>query len=90
MTCTGNAPQGCNYSFPFETPEEFVDLSMKVTRTGESGVLGFIEHLDSRAGASSLGAAVFVESRQQMAFRQLEGLFPFPVRLLRLHSFFQV
>lgn len=73
-----HAPKACNYTFPFETVQDFVDLSMKITRTGESGVFGFIDHLDSRAAATLLGQAVAVESRQQMLFRQFEGLFPFP------------
>jgi len=73
-----NASQACNYSFPFETVHDFVDLSMKVTRVGESGVFGFLEHLDSRAAGALLGQAIATESRQQMIFRQFEGLFPMP------------
>ncbi|KAJ3482107.1 hypothetical protein NLI96_g7203 [Meripilus lineatus] len=81
-----NAPKACNYSFPFETVQDFVDLSMKITRTGESGVFGFIDHLDSRAAATVLGQAVAVESRQQMVFRQFEGLFPFPYSFIPVIS----
>ncbi|CAL1707211.1 unnamed protein product [Somion occarium] len=71
-----NASQPCNYSFPFSNVSEFVDLSRKVTRVGESGVFGFLQHLDSRAAGDILGQAIATESRQQMVFRQFEGLFP--------------
>ena len=77
-----NASKMCNYSYPFETVRDFVDFSMKVTRVGESGTFGFLEHLDSRASAALLLESISTESRQEMVFRQLEGLFPMPVRVL--------
>ena len=76
----GAAAQPCNYSYPFETVRDFVDFSMKITRLGESGTFGFLEHLDSRASAMLLLEAISTESRQEMIFRQFEGLFPMPVR----------
>ncbi|XHG04663.1 hypothetical protein AWENTII_007914 [Aspergillus wentii] len=73
------APRPCNYTFPFRTIQEFVDLCQKVTRVGESGVNGFLAHLDSREAAALLSQTVTTEGRQQMIFRQFEGLFPMPV-----------
>jgi hypothetical protein len=42
-------------------------------------VYGFLEHLDSRAAATLLLQSITTEARQQMIFRQFEGLFPMPV-----------
>ena len=42
---------------------------------------GFLEHLDSRAAAELLLQSITTEARQQMIFRQLEGLFPMPVSI---------
>lgn len=74
-----NASLPCNYTYPFESVRDFIDFSMKITRLGESGTFGFLEHLDSRASASLLLEAISTESRQEMIFRQFEGLFPMPV-----------
>ncbi|RPD54764.1 Rds1 protein [Lentinus tigrinus ALCF2SS1-7] len=74
-----SAPKQCNYSYPFETVRDFIDFSQKLTRFGESGVYGFLEHLDSRASANLLLESIATEGRQQMIFRQFEGLFPMPV-----------
>ncbi|GJE92284.1 ferritin-like domain-containing protein [Phanerochaete sordida] len=73
-----NVTTACNYTYPFTTVQEFIDFSMRITRLGESGTFGFLEHLDSRASASLLLEAISTESRQEMIFRQLEGLFPMP------------
>lgn len=73
-----NASTMCNYSYPFQTVRDFVDFSLKITRVGESGTFGFLEHLDSRASAALLLESISTESRQEMVFRQLEGLFPMP------------
>ncbi|KAI0692744.1 Rds1 protein [Cerioporus squamosus] len=73
------APKQCNYTYPFETVRDFIDFSQKLTRFGESGVYGFLEHLDSRASANLLLESIATEGRQQMIFRQFEGLFPMPV-----------
>ena len=58
-------------------------LIPQLTRWGESGVYGFLEHLDSRAAAEMLLQSITTEARQQMIFRQFSGLFPMPVS----HSF---
>ncbi|KAJ4490090.1 hypothetical protein J3R30DRAFT_3278523 [Lentinula aciculospora] len=50
-----------------------------LTFFGESGVYGFLEHLDSRPSAQILLQSISTEARQQMIFRQFEGLFPMPV-----------
>ncbi|KAJ6526460.1 Rds1 protein [Mycena capillaripes] len=73
------AAKPCNYTYPFTTVREFVDFCQKVTRFGESGVYGFLEHLDSRPSAELLLQTISTEARQQMIFRQFEGLFPMPI-----------
>jgi len=73
------AAKQCNYTYPFETVAEFVDFCQKLTRVGESGVYGFLPHLDSRPSAQILLQSISTEARQQMIFRQFEGLFPMPV-----------
>ncbi|KAE9394335.1 hypothetical protein BT96DRAFT_827861 [Gymnopus androsaceus JB14] len=74
-----HSAKSCNYSYPINTVREFVDFCQKLTRFGESGVYGFLEHLDSRASAQILLQSISTEARQQMIFRQFEGLFPMPV-----------
>ena len=73
------APQRCSYVYPFTTVREFVDFCQKLTRWGESGVLGFLNQLNSRESAQLLLQSITTESRQQMIFRQFDGLFPMPV-----------
>ena len=73
------APVQCTYNYPFTTVREFIDFCQKLTRFGESGVYGFINHLDSREAAQLLLQSITTEARQQMIFRQFEGLFPMPV-----------
>ncbi|KAI5288471.1 hypothetical protein KEM54_005192 [Ascosphaera aggregata] len=73
------APQQCQYSYPFETVKEFFDFCQKLTRFGEAGVYGYLSHLDSREAAQLLLQSITTEARQQMAFREFEGLFPMPV-----------
>ncbi|KAK9454485.1 ferritin-like domain-containing protein [Dipodascopsis uninucleata] len=74
-----SAATQCQYSYDFETVAEFVDFCQRVTSWGESGVYGFLEHLDSRSAAQLLLQSITTEARQQMIFRQFEGLFPMPV-----------
>ena len=73
------APQQCDYVYPYTTVSEFIDFCQKVTRFGEAGVYGFLAHLDSREAATLLTQAITTEARQQLIFRQFEGLFPMPV-----------
>ncbi|KAH8552939.1 Rds1 protein [Umbelopsis sp. PMI_123] len=73
------APKRCQYQYPFTNVSEFVDFCQKLTRFGESGVYGFLEHLNSRDAAQMLLQSITTEARQQMIFRQFEGLFPMPV-----------
>jgi Ferritin-like domain len=73
------APVQCEYEYPFTTVREFVDFCQKLTRFGESGVYGFLNHLDSRPAAQLLLQSISTEARQQMIFRQFDGLFPMPV-----------
>ncbi|KAK9489935.1 hypothetical protein V1508DRAFT_435329 [Lipomyces doorenjongii] len=69
----------CNYTYPFTNVVEFVDFCRRVTRWGESNVYGFLEHLDSSDSAQLLLQTVTTDARQEMIFRQFEGLFPMPV-----------
>ncbi|KAB5590937.1 Protein rds1 [Ceratobasidium theobromae] len=73
------ASKPCKYTYPFHTVREFVDFCQKLTRWGESGVYGFLPHLDSRPSAQILLQSITTEARQQMIFRQFEGLFAMPV-----------
>ncbi|KIW50329.1 hypothetical protein PV05_11926 [Exophiala xenobiotica] len=73
------APAQCTYNYPFSTVREFLDFCQKLTRFGESGVYGFLGHLDSRESATLLLQSITTEARQQFAFRQMTGLFPMPV-----------
>lgn len=73
------APVQCTYNYPYTTVREFIDFCQKLTRFGESGVYGFINHLDSREAAQLLLQSITTEARQQMIFRQFDGLFPMPV-----------
>ena len=52
---------------------------VSTTRWGESGVWGFINHLDSREVGQLLAQSIATEARQQMSFRQMLGLFAMPV-----------
>jgi len=73
------APKQCTYNYPFTNVREYVDFNQKLTRWGESGVYGFLEHLDSREAATLLLQSITTEARQQMIFRQFNGQFPMPV-----------
>lgn len=73
-----SAPTRCNYTYPFETVPEFISFAQKLTRWGESGVYGFLSHLDSRGAASLLLQSITTEARQQFVFRQFQGLNPMP------------
>lgn len=70
-------PKGVGHICPLYTYE--LTLFAQLTRWGESGVYGFLEHLNSRAAATLLLDSITTEARQQMIFRQFEGLFPMPV-----------
>lgn len=74
-----SAPQECVYNYPFTNVREFVDFCQKLTRFGESGVYGFLPHLNSREAAQLLLQSISTEARQQMIFRQFDGIFPMPV-----------
>ncbi|GIJ99845.1 hypothetical protein Aspvir_003853 [Aspergillus viridinutans] len=72
------APRQCVYNYPYATVHEFIDFCQKLTRFGEAGVYGFLPHLDSREAAGLLTQSITTEARQQLIFRQFEGLFPMP------------
>ena len=73
------APRQCTYNYPYTTVREFLDFCQKLTRFGESGVYGFLNHLDSREAGQLLLQSISTEARQQVIFRQFDGLFPMPV-----------
>ncbi|KAL6230325.1 hypothetical protein BDW75DRAFT_74431 [Aspergillus navahoensis] len=73
------APKQCVYNYPYRTVREWVDFMQRVTRYGESGVWGFLSHLDSREVSQLLSQSISIEARQQMVFRQMAGLAPMPV-----------
>jgi len=73
------APPQCTYNYPFTNVREFVDFNAILTRWGESGVWGFINHLDSREVGQLLAQSIATEARQEMIFRQMSGLHPMPV-----------
>ncbi|KAF1829612.1 hypothetical protein BDW02DRAFT_583557 [Decorospora gaudefroyi] len=73
------APPQCTYNYPYRTVREFIDFNQKLTRYGESGVWGFLAHLDSREVANLLSQSIATEARQQISFRQMLGLPPQPV-----------
>ena len=73
------APKQCVYDYPYNTVREWLDFNQRLTRFGESGVWGFISHLDSREVANLLALSISTESRQQMIFRQMSGLSPMNV-----------
>ncbi|OOQ89414.1 Protein rds1 [Penicillium brasilianum] len=72
------APQQCSYNYPYTNVNEFLDFSQKLTRSGEAGVYGFLSHLDSREAANLLTLSTATDARQQLIFRQFQGLFPVP------------
>ncbi|KAI9836067.1 MAG: hypothetical protein M1819_001679 [Sarea resinae] len=74
-----SAPKQCQYNYPYTTVREYIDFNQKLTRFGESGVYGFLNHLDSRAVGQLLLQSITTEARQQMIFRQFNGQFPMPV-----------
>ncbi len=73
------APVQCTYVYPTMNLREYIDFAQKLTRWGESGVYGFLNHLDAREVGQLLLQSITTEARQQMIFRQFGGLFPMPV-----------
>ena len=73
------APKQCVYDYPYTTVREWLDFNQRVTRWGESGVWGFINHLDSREVGQLLSQSIATEARQQQIFRQMSGLPPMDV-----------
>ncbi|KAE8408045.1 hypothetical protein BDV37DRAFT_296948 [Aspergillus pseudonomiae] len=49
------APRMCTYNYPYTMVHEFVDFCQKLTRFGESGVYGFLPHLNSPNDFPSIG-----------------------------------
>ncbi|GAA6059441.1 hypothetical protein JCM10212_005380 [Sporobolomyces blumeae] len=68
------AAKQCVYQYPYNSVKEFVLFCQLLTRFGEAGVYGFLQQLDSRPAAQILLQSITTEARQQMIFRQLQGL----------------
>ncbi|WVQ94227.1 hypothetical protein IAU59_001305 [Kwoniella sp. CBS 9459] len=80
LSAYGRTPaKQCQYRYDFYTVRDFVNFCQRLTRWGESGVYGFLPHLDSRPSAQLLLQSITTEARQQMIFRQFAGAFPMPV-----------
>ncbi|CAD6575297.1 MAG: hypothetical protein TREMPRED_001349 [Tremellales sp. Tagirdzhanova-0007] len=75
----GAGAKRCEYQYSFDTVRDFVNFCQRLTRWGESGVYGFLTHLDSRPSATLLLQSIATEARQQMIFRQFAGAHPMPV-----------
>ena len=73
------APKECIYNYPYKTVREWLDFMQRLTRFGESGVWGFINHLDAREVGQLLAQSIATEARQQQIFRQMSGLTPMDV-----------
>ncbi|WVN90225.1 uncharacterized protein L203_105461 [Cryptococcus depauperatus CBS 7841] len=80
LSSNGRTPaKQCTYKYDFENVRDFVNFCQRLTRWGESGVYGFLSHLESRPSAQLLLQAISTEARQQMIFRQFSGAHPMPV-----------
>lgn len=62
-----------------QSVKEYLQFSEAVTRFGEAGAYGFLEHLNSRDAAQIVLQSITIEARQEMILRQFEGIFPMPV-----------
>ncbi|GAA5976933.1 hypothetical protein JCM10908_005684 [Rhodotorula pacifica] len=68
------AAKQCVYEYPFTTLKEGILFNQLLTRWGEAGVYGFLNQLNSRPSAQVLLQSITTEARQQMIFRQFQGL----------------
>ncbi|GAA5866785.1 hypothetical protein JCM3774_001800 [Rhodotorula dairenensis] len=68
------AAKQCVYEYPFTTLKEGIVFNQLLTRWGEAGVYGFLNQLNSRPSAQVLLQSITTEARQQMIFRQFQGL----------------
>ncbi|GAA5866788.1 hypothetical protein JCM3774_001801 [Rhodotorula dairenensis] len=68
------AAKQCVYQYPFETLKQGILFSQLLTRFGEAGTYGFLGQLDSRPSSQILLQGITTEARQQMIFRQFQGL----------------
>lgn len=57
------APAQCTYNYPATNVREFIDFCQKLTRWGEAGVYGFLEHLNARDVAQMLLQSITTEAR---------------------------
>ncbi|GAA6037960.1 hypothetical protein JCM8097_009510 [Rhodosporidiobolus ruineniae] len=64
----------CVYTYPYTNVKEFILFSQLLTRWGEAGVYGFLGQLDSRPASQILLQSITTEARQQLIFRQFQGL----------------
>ncbi|TNY22739.1 Rds1 protein [Rhodotorula diobovata] len=74
MLGVDRAAKQCLYQYPFSTVQQFILFCQLLTRWGEAGVYGFLGQLDSRPAAQILLQSITTEARQQLVFRQFQGL----------------
>ncbi|GAA6019459.1 hypothetical protein JCM10207_001396 [Rhodosporidiobolus poonsookiae] len=74
MLGVDRAAKQCVYSYPYNSVKEFILFSQLLTRWGEAGVYGFLGQLDNRPSGQILLQSITTEARQQMIFRQWQGL----------------
>ncbi|EEB06535.1 fungal protein [Schizosaccharomyces japonicus yFS275] len=74
-----SAPKACTYNFNFTSVGEYLTFAQHLTKWSESGVYGFLAHMNSGAAATLLLQSISTEARQEMSLRQLGGMFPYPV-----------
>jgi hypothetical protein len=80
MLGLNNASKPCTYAYPFTNVRDSIDFLNKIMHIGESNVLGFLAHLHSRVAPNLVAEAITIESKQEMVLRQMNRLFPMPVR----------
>ncbi|GAA5829390.1 hypothetical protein JCM11251_005031 [Rhodosporidiobolus azoricus] len=74
MLGVDRASKQCTYEYPYTNVKEFILFQQLLTRWGEAGVYGFLGQLDSRPASQILLQSITTEARQQMIFRQMQGL----------------